>query len=263
MTKNLLALIAMAFGLQAGADILIGDVDGKPLQVEIRELRGKKAHTNMDIFARASITRDGKGFNIFCTRAIYLNRASQAAATSRASILTCAEVVSTVSDDDNEGLVFDIAYDFGTGKEPSFEIRAIDYSGDGTFLGKHMEVLLGDQWSDKRRNPAPIALVSEKTAVEGFSQGVLLLESLENLVGTEYPAQVHGQTIWVPVNGFTARIENSMEVSISSILDESKGSLPEPYPVVLSLFKKSGDPDSGYRTAESLEQTVETSLGLR
>jgi hypothetical protein len=106
----------------------------KDLSISLMMLDGVKPKTKAKRFIKATVSRKGQSFGAFCALSGQVEKASQ-----RAKI-GCSVGVTTVSNDDDESLAFDIVLARGAGGDV-FSLEGVSYSGDFTFLEKQTKIL--------------------------------------------------------------------------------------------------------------------------
>ena len=143
------------------------------LRISLMMLPGVKTKTKNQRFIKATVSRGSKSFGAFC------NLHGERTATTSKAVVSCSLGISTVSNDDDEALVFGIALE-RTASGETVSLEDVGYSGDGTFLGTQAAILGHDGSpsislsAQEANNPAKNVLQFARTVLDGT--GPLLAE---------------------------------------------------------------------------------------
>lgn len=218
------------------------------LSISLMMLDGVKAKTKSKRFIKATVTRKGQSFGAFCNLRVALEGATQTAT------VGCAVGVSTVSNDDDESLAFDIVLTRSPQGE-SVTLENGSYAGDGTFLGKEAGILgHGDMGLSEK-----IAL----TAREGkdANKNVLLLaRSVLDAAAPLLALKVKSDEVEQPVSvkSISLSIDEKMEANGSLELGRT-GALSASMKKV-SLLTTPGDPSKGVLAPAALASKLKGAL---
>lgn len=259
MNQILIALAIMASPFAASAFDFQGETD-TALKIGVQELRGVKGNTKNNLYVKVSVKRGSKRFDVFCRRMGEVSKASFE------NILTCSKVAETVSNDDNEAMLFDIAWEQSPQKQ-EVRVQKIERFGDGTMLGEDVEILTGLKFNDHKIRGLEIPLVSvNRRVVTAFTQIASLRNAVENLIGLKATIKDGRISVDVPVKSFRMTVNPDMSVILSAEFDTSEFQrieLPGSKTIEFSMLNYPGELDSGFRPEKVLRGIVKSELQLK
>ncbi len=223
-----------------------------PLTLSIYVRDGVKKTTLNKRFLKVVAARAGKTFEAFCD----LQGDNDAASKRLVTRIECALVAETVSHDDDESLLFSIIEEKVAGKAPAYSLEEVQYSGDGTFLGDQLDVLMGENMEgtefdlDRKTNSSE--------ASNPFTVGAAAHKALGTLAGEDFYVKNLGAT--TTVHDYSAfRIDATQAVTFDVRLGPTGGE--RAYGAgTFSLLSTEGVLADGYATASTLASRAKKSL---
>jgi len=222
------------------------NVEGDPaLSISLLMLRGVQPSTKNQRFIKATVARAGESFGAFC------NVHGDVEDALRVATITCSIGVTTVSDDDNEFLSFDIVVKRAGGSE-TLTLERVGVSGDHTFLGHEAEILGHEDEppislrAREAQNPDKNALTFART----------LLDATEPLLPLSIVAEEIGEPVAVKSVGFT--VDQKLQMSTVAKLGRT-GMLSAVIPEQ-SLMVVPGDLSKGVLDAAGIAARLQAAL---
>lgn len=215
------------------------------LRISLMMLDGVQSHTKNLRFVKATVFRGETNFGAFCSLRGELEKADERA------IVSCSMDVATVSDDDNEGLSFDLVLATKEGKE-TVTLEHVSLAGDGTFLGDEAKIL-------GHEDEAPLALETREgddLDKNVFALSRVLAGAVRPVLGTKVKSEEADALVVVKSASYS--LETNMTMTTSLDLGQT-GQLHETV-APISVLREEGNLAKGVLDTQGLAARLEASL---